>query len=430
MGLAEKTAAAESGPAPLGRTLRRMRLLAGLLLFAMAALYAVSVLNHANGPAWGYARAFAEAALVGGLADWFAVTAIFRRPLGLPIPHTAVIPRSKARIADALGEFVAVNFLAPDVVRARLATIDIAGGLARQIVQPQTARRVADGVIDALPGIVDLLDDAVVGDFLRRQLAQLGADTRLATAFGRGLHALTEHGSHQPLLDAALTEGWRALEDHENAIRSQVRQRTGWLWRIIALDARAADALIGAIEDTLRAVARDRDHPLRQRVTEILRRFADELQHSPELGAQIEKILAEVLAHPSVDAFLDEVSVGLKQSIARLAASPDSTARDALAEAIAGFADALLADAAVQEALNRRLRVLMVELAARHGRDAALLISETVRGWDADTVVAKLEQNVGPDLQYIRINGTLIGGLIGLAIHQTTLCMVGLKPPI
>lgn len=398
-----------------------MRMLAGALLIAMSVLYLIAAINHGNGAFWGYARAFAEAAMVGGLADWFAVTAIFRRPLGLPIPHTAVIPRSKERIADALGEFVAVNFLAPDVITTRLKDQNLASALGRQLADPATASRIADGVTDALPAIADLLDDEVVSEFMRRQIGELSRDERLTSMIGRGLKLLTEGGRHQPLLDAALAEGWRALEEHEPAIRAQVRARTSWVWRLIALDARASDALISAIEDTLRDIAREPDHPARQRITELLKRFSDELQSSPELRAQVERIVADILSHPAVGAYFGELWRSLKDAVRESAATPRSTARAALADAITRFGAALLADAEVQETLNRRLRMLLSEISGRHGRDVGDLISETIRSWDTQTVVEKLEQNVGPDLQYIRINGTVIGGLIGLAIHQITI---------
>jgi uncharacterized membrane-anchored protein YjiN (DUF445 family) len=364
-------------------------------------------------------RAFAEAALVGGLADWFAVTAIFRRPLGLPIPHTAVIPRSKERIAQALGEFVAVNFLAPDVIGARLSNQDLASALGRQLADPATARRVANGIMDALPAIVDLLDDEVVSEFMRRQLTEFSRDERLSSALGRGIKLLTEHGRHQPVLDAALAEGWRALGEHEPAIRAQVRARTSWVWRIISLDARASDALIGAIEDTLHQVAEQPDHPARQRITALIQKFSDDLQHSPELRAQMERMLGDILAHPSVATYLAEVWQAMKQSLSDV--ETQTAARTTLAAGIERFGAALLEDQAVIETLNRRLRALLTEVAGRHNRDVGALISETIRSWDTATVVEKLEQNVGADLQYIRINGTIIGGLIGLAIHQTTL---------
>lgn len=398
-----------------------MRLIAGGLLIVMSAVYVTAVLNYQHAAYWGYVRAFAEAAMVGGLADWFAVTAIFRRPLGLPIPHTAVIPRNKERIADALGDFVAVNFLAPDVMAARLKDQDLASALGRQLADPATARRIADGAADALPAIIDLLDDEVVADFMRRQIADLSRDARLSAMIGRGLKLLTEHGRHQPVLDAALREGWRALEEHEPAIRAQVRARTAFLWRLISLDTRAADAMISAMEDTLRDIAADPQHPARQRLTDMLQKFSDDLQQSPELRAQIESALADLLAHPSVSAYFSDVWNGFKEALRSAAAAPQAQGRAALADAIERFGAALLHDTQVQETLNRRLRALLSEISGRHGRDLGRLISETIRSWDTGTIVEKLEQNVGNDLQYIRINGTLIGGLIGLAIHQVTL---------
>lgn len=404
-------------------SLPTMRLVAGSLLLAMSALYITAVFNRPNGEVWGYVESFAEAAMVGGLADWFAVTAIFRRPMGLPIPHTAVIPRSKARIADALGEFVAVNFLAPEVISNRLQSQDIASTVARQIADPATAGKIANGVMDALPSVADLLDDEVVGEFISRQIGDLGKDDRLAKAIGSGLKLLTEDGRHQPLLDAALLEAWRALEEHEPAIRAQVRARTSWVWRLIALDSRASDALIGAIEATLREIADDPNHPARQRVTDLLQRLSDDLQNSPQLRDQVQRVAADMLTHPAVGAYFQELWRAAKAALRESADSPNSGAREALADAIVRFGRALLADSEVQHSLNRRLRALLVEISGRHGRDVAQLISETIRSWDTKTVVDKLEQSVGPDLQYIRINGTVIGGLIGLAIHQATLML-------
>lgn len=415
----------EAGPAGAGseqlgrRSLALMRMLAGGLLIVMALAYVLAVTQTSQNGAWGYVRAFCEAALVGGLADWFAVTAIFRRPLGLPIPHTGVIPRSKERIADALGEFVSVNFLAPEVVGERLKNQDLAASLGRQLSDPVSARRLADALLDALPSILDLLDDEVVSEFVRRQLGEFSRAERLAPAIGRGLRLLTDHGRHQPVLDAALAEGWRALEENEAAIRAQVRARTSWFWRLIGLDARASNALISALETTLREIAEQPDHPARRRITELLHRLSDEMQHSPQLRANIEQLFSEILAHPAVAKYFGDLWRALRSALH--ADEANSPARRALADAIEHFGKSLLEDAAVLDSLNRRLRSLLTEVSGRHGRDIGGLISETIRSWDTQTIVQKLEQNVGPDLQYIRINGTIIGGLIGLAIHQATL---------
>jgi uncharacterized membrane-anchored protein YjiN (DUF445 family) len=406
-----------------GPSLKTMRLIAGAMLVAMAGLYFLAVFNYGVGP-WGYARAFAEAALVGGLADWFAVTALFRHPLGLPIPHTAIIPRNKDRIASSLGQFVSINFLAPEIVEERVKHEDLAHGIARQVAEPVTAERIAEAVADALPSLLELLDDAAVGQFMRKQIDAFTQNERVSAALGKALEFLTEQGRHAILVDAALREGWRALEEHEGAIRSQIRANTGWMWRMISLDARAADSLIAALEETLRDVARDSDHPIRQRVTQIITKFAQDLQHDPEMRARIETSIADLMANPAVTTYMEDLWRSAKKSLHQTITAPGSEVRNAVRDGVLHFAASLLDDEEAREALNVRLRALLVEGARRHGADAGNLITETIRSWDAATVVEKLEQNVGPDLQYIRINGTVIGGLIGLCIHQMTLWLM------
>jgi uncharacterized membrane-anchored protein YjiN (DUF445 family) len=403
--------------------LRRMRLVAGALLVAMAGLYALALYRPGGGAGWSYVAAFAEAAMVGGLADWFAVTALFRRPLGLPIPHTGVIPNNKARIADAIGEFVSVNFLAPDVLRARLAAEDISGALARQLTDPDTARRIADGTADALPALIDLFDDATVAEFLKRQMRDLGRGAKLSSAMGEMVRFLTVNGRHQPLIDAVIREAWTYLEKHGPDLRDTVRARTGFLWRAIGLDKRASDAMIAALEDTLIAMAGDPDHPVRVQVTTLIRRFADDLQNDPQMQKRIEEIIADALGHPGVETYLAGVWNDIKREAQAIAAAPDHRFRGALAEAILRGGQALRDDLPVRETLNVRLRALFVELASRHGADAGRIITETIKSWDTETIVSKIEQGAGPDLQFIRINGTLIGGCIGLLIHQITLWM-------
>ncbi|MGE3143804.1 MAG: DUF445 domain-containing protein [Hyphomonadaceae bacterium] len=414
----------EAPLAPAAHALIVMRVIATGLLVLMAALYLVALRLQGDGAGfWGYARAFAEAALVGGLADWFAVTALFRRPLGLPVPHTAIIPNSKDRIADTLGAFVADNFLSPEIIDAHLRERDLAAAVARQLADPIAAARMADGVLDAAPALADLLDDDVISDFVARQITALSRGVHLSAMIGRGLEMAAAHGRHQIILDAALQEGWCALQENESAIRARVRAQTSWFGRLISLDEKAADALIGAIAATLQEVAADPAHPARRRVTEMLHRYAADLQYSPAQRAQIEKFVADLLAHPAVSTYFAGLWRQLRHAMHNAPEGSDQAARAALAGAIAQFGRALLEEAAVRETLNRRLRMLLAEIAGRHGRDLSALISQTIKNWDAHTVVQKLEQSVGPDLQYIRISGTLIGGLIGLAIHQISLTL-------
>ncbi len=398
-------------------SLTRMRRLANGLLLAMTLLYIAAHAFGGEHPGWGYVRAFAEAAMVGALADWFAVTAIFRRPLGLPIPHTAVIPRNQARIADALGSFIAENFLAPDLVESRVKTQDMAMGLGQWLASKDQSTRLADGVVSAIPAVLDTLDDATVAEFLRRQTSTHFITAQLAPALGNMIEALAAQGRHQALLDAALEEGWKWLEQNHEQIRAKVRGRTNWLWRFLTVDAQASDAMIGAIEDLLTEAARDPNHPLRTRVNEIVARFADDLKNDPVLHGRVETWMGEVLTHPAVSQAIDAAWAQIKDSLRADIQSPDSHLRAWVASGLQRFGEGLTEDAVVRDALNERLRSLIVDLAARHGSDVSRLVSETIRSWDSATVVQKLEQNVGRDLQFIRLNGTIIGGLVGLILH-------------
>jgi uncharacterized membrane-anchored protein YjiN (DUF445 family) len=400
--------------------LRRMRALASGLLAGMAVLYVVATAWGGEAAGWRYVKAFAEAALVGGLADWFAVTALFRRPLGLPIPHTAVIPRSKERIAQALGSFVATNFLSPSVVAERLEDQDLAGPLARQLADPAFAGQLARGVLQALPTLAAVLDDPAVRRFLERQVTALAADHRVAIVIGQGLETLADQGRHQAIVDAALKEAAQALAAHAPAIRARVRAKTEWFWRLLSADAKAAEALIAALEETIQAIADDPRHPARDRVTDLLKEFAAGLQQSPVLQAEIRAAASALAGDPRLAQAFDAAWTSAKAKLAELAQDPDGAVADAIGAGIAHLGRALIADAEAKTAVNARLKALLAELAGRHGSAAAGLITDTIRTWDAATMTAKLEAQVGPDLQYIRINGTLIGGLIGLVLHQIT----------
>lgn len=399
----------------------RMRRWATGLLVAMTVLFVVS---HIWAPAdpfwlgvWGYVRAFAEASMVGGLADWFAVSAIFRRPLGLPIPHTAVIPRNQNRIADAVGRFIADNFLKPDLVAERVQDKDLSEGLGKWLADPAQSHALASGFVSAIPALLDALDDETVATFLRHQAAEAAEGASVAPAFGSVLEALAEQGRHQALLDAGLKEGFRFLQEYQGLIRLRVRERSGWLARMAGIDQRASESIIRALEDLIYDAANDPNHPLRERITQALRDFAERLKEDPVLQARIGGWLREAAAHPTVAGAVEAGWSEFKAALRRDCASPDGRLRGWLEGALTNLGAGLLRERAVREALNGRIRSLLVQLADRHGEDVARLVSETIRGWDADTIVEKLESNVGQDLQYIRLNGTLIGGLVGLLLH-------------
>lgn len=398
----------------------RMRRLANGLLAAIMGLFMFSHLvdpPEGWGTFWRYMRAFAEAAMVGGLADWFAVTAIFRRPLGLPIPHTAVIPNNQDRIADAVGRFIADNFLRPELVAARVRDKDLSEALGRWLAEPAQSSGLAGGLVSAVPAMLDALDDETVAAFLRDQAAIAADGASIAPAFGSVLEALAEQGRHQALLDTLLKQGYRLLEDNKDLIRDRIKDRSSWLMRFVSADRKVADTVINAVNDLLFEVASERHHPLRERLTEIVSEFADNLRTDPELQARLGAWMQEAARHPTVTGAVEAGWKEFKAALRRDCASPDGRLRAWVQTALVNLGAGLMSEPKVREALNIRLRSLLVQLAERHGEDVAKLVSETIRRWDSNTIVDKLEMNVGRDLQYIRLNGTVIGGLVGLVLH-------------
>ena len=401
------------------RLIRMRRLANGLLAAIMGLFVFLHLVDPPEGWGvfWRYLRAFSEAAMVGGLADWFAVTAIFRRPLGLPIPHTAVIPNNQDRIADAVGRFIADNFLRPELVAARVRDKDLSEALGRWLAEPAQSSGLAGGLVSAVPAMLDALDDETVAAFLRDQAAIAADGASVAPAFGSVLEALAEQGRHQALLDTLLKQGYRLLEDNKDLIRERIKGRSGWLMRFVSADRKVADTVINAVNDLLFEVASDRHHPLRERLTEIVSEFADNLRNDPQLQSRIGSWVQEAARHPSVTGAVEAGWKEFKSALRRDCASPDGRLRAWVQTALVNLGAGLMSEPKVREALNIRLRSLLVQLAERHGEDVAKLVSETIRRWDSKTIVDKLEMNVGRDLQYIRLNGTVIGGLVGLVLH-------------
>ena len=394
-----------------------MRRVATGLFVLMAVMYVAALMHEAEQPWLGFVRAFAEAAMVGALADWFAVVALFRHPLGLPIPHTAIIPRNKDRIGAGLGRFVETNFLAPEIVSQKLADADLAGALAQWLKRPKTAELLALRVSRFLPGLLDTLDDDDLRRLLHTAVTGRLESVQLAPLAGDALSLLTRDGRHRPVVDELLAHAADALHEYEPLIRERVRERTAWLWRAIGVDAIVADKLITVAEETLDAARNDPAHAWRVKLDEQLAEFAEALRTSPELHESAEALKAELIAHPTVARYLQSLWNDLRAGVAADVAKPDSRIRAHLTAAIHAFADRLQEDEAVRRKANRLLRSIVEQAAATGRHGMADLIAQTVHAWDAHTVSSKIEIAVGKDLQFVRINGTLIGGLVGLALH-------------
>lgn len=394
-----------------------MRILALSLLVVAALAMVVARLLEVRHPGWGYLRAFGEAALIGGLADWFAVVAMFRRPLRLPIPHTAIIPANKDRIGEALGRFVERNFLSPEAVARKLGDVDFAGKLGEWLADPARVQPVAGAAARFVPRALDALGEEPVRAFLRANVAAGLQRIEFGPLAAEILEMLTTQNQHQALVDELIRTAERLLREAEPELRVRVGEKTAWLWKKLGVDAAISDRMIEAAEQALTEISADPEHAWRKRFTELTTEYVRALRHSPELRERAEALKRLLLEHPLLGDYVGRVWDELRAHIRADAQAPDSRMREALEASLHHLGSSLLEDDAVRAALNGWLRDLLTDLARSRGTEVANLIAETVRAWDADTMADRIERAVGRDLQYIRVNGTLIGGLIGLTLY-------------
>nr|WP_129793479.1 DUF445 domain-containing protein [Sphingosinicella sp. CPCC 101087] len=394
-----------------------MRVLATAMLAGMAALFIAATGLVEMHPAWGFLRAFAEAAMVGGIADWFAVTALFRHPLGLPIPHTAIIPRNKDRIGDTLAAFLRDNFLTPHVVARRMKNVDVAGAIGRFLAQPPSEGRLRQGASRLLADILESLDEEQLGGMVKSALAARMRAIDIAPLLGQTLEAAMTEDRHVPVVDGIVTWAGRTLDANEDLIRDMVHQRAGWILRLAGLDERLAEAIIDGLRKLTIDMAVDPAHPLRAKAEEGLARLAANLQNDPETRAKVETWKNEMIENEAVSHWLGGVWENSRAGLLRAARDPDAALAGKFGEAMRQLGETLQKEPALAQAINQFARRAAAGITASYGSGIVKLVSETVRAWDARTVTDRLEAAVGRDLQYIRINGTIVGGLVGLLIH-------------
>jgi uncharacterized membrane-anchored protein YjiN (DUF445 family) len=385
------------------------------LLVLTTVVFLVTLLGDDRG--WvGYVRAMAEASMVGGLADWFAVTALFRHPLGIPIPHTAIIPSRKDQFGRTLGEFVQDNFLSPDTIVERIRSGRVAARAAEWLADPANATTVARHAADIVVELANTLRDEEVHALIEETVIRRVEAVPLAPLAGRALEAMTAQDRHHELLDTILRGVDRALDENRENLRSRFGRESPW-WVPEPIDARIFEKLFDGVHNLLQEVAADPHHELRMEFDKRVRAFATELGTSPALRARGEELKRDLLSHPELRQWSSSLWRDVKTTLRTQAADPDSELRRRLADAVQAAAARLRDDHGVQEKVED-VAVAGVRYVSEHFHDEiAGLVSGTVARWDATETARKLELLLGPDLQFIRINGTVVGGLAGLLIH-------------
>ncbi len=367
----------------------------------------------------GYVRATAEAAMVGALADWFAVTALFRRPLGLPIPHTAIIPTRKDDIGRGLGTFVETNFLTREVVEEKLRGTPMAARLGTWLAVPANAGRVGEQAATVLRSALEALRDDEVQEAIETAVARKVRATPAGPLLGRGLDLAIADGRHQELLSVVLRKVGEALEANQTVLRERLgRESPAWVpdWA----DDRVFSKLFGGLQRVLAEVASDPLHELRAHFDERMVELADDLKTSPAAQARAEALKEELLAHPSVREWSSSVWADLKESVLQRSADPSSELRRRIEAAVVSFGERLRNDPALQAKVDDWVVSAAVGLVEQSRGEVGDLISATVARWDPDESTRRIELQVGRDLQFIRINGTVVGGLAGLVIHTVS----------
>ncbi len=395
--------------------LRRMRTLAtGLLVLAAVVFVATLRLDHDG--VWGFVNTAAEAAMVGAIADWFAVTALFRHPLGIPVPHTALVKRRKDELGRSLQEFVAENFLTEEIARDRLAAAHVADRVGTWLGRPTNRSRVLEEVSRGGSRALRRMRDEDVHDVLVELLLPRLSREPVSPILGSLLDGVVEGGSHTGLVDLGVEEMHRWLSDNPDLFAQVVGDKAPW-WSPEWLDDRVIDWTYQQALRWLTEVHEDVRHPARRALDDLLRRLADDLQHDPEVMASAEMLKERLLAHPQVATSAVALWQSLRTSLLAAMADRDSYFWSRGDQLLADLGVHLVEDASWQERLEHHLGEAVAFVVNTYGDELAEVISVTVERWDADEASRRIELFVGRDLQFIRINGTVVGALAGLAIH-------------
>jgi uncharacterized membrane-anchored protein YjiN (DUF445 family) len=396
--------------------LRRMKAWATGLLVLATVIFVIAKLFESRYPWLGIVVATAEASMVGALADWFAVTALFKHPMGIPIPHTAIIPARKDRVGITLGMFVQRNFLNRDVIAQRLASLRPAERLSHWLMEPDSAQSVARQLARAVSAGANVLRDEDVDNLIGNALLNRIRETPVAPLIGKFLALLTADNRHQALLDQVIRLTARGLAENQDLIRERVDKETPW-WVPGAVDERITKRIVDALDRTLQDVNENPDHPLRLRFDTAIDEFIVKLQASPEVILKAERIKEDVLNAEAVQQLSAAIWRDTKEKLSRYAESPDEVNTEAIERGLRGLGQAIQFDPALMAKIDQWIVDAAIAVIERYQDEVGELIASTVKRWDPHATSRRIELAIGRDLQFIRINGTLVGGLAGMLLY-------------
>jgi uncharacterized membrane-anchored protein YjiN (DUF445 family) len=397
-----------------------MKATASGALAVATVVYVLARWQSGRGAGWaGYVEAASEAAMIGALADWFAVTALFRHPLGLPIPHTAIIPHRKEALGRSLGEFVGENFLSADVIRGRLRSVGLSARLGAWLADPAHAERLAREAGGMVRASLSVLDDGKVRQALTDTLTKRLGEIPAGPPAGRLLARYAEQHAHQPIVDLLAERAVEWLQDHPEAIELAVESEApGWTPRF--LDERLARRIHRELLRVAKAVRDDPHHAARRAIDAYLTKLAEDLGKDPEVMARADRFKNELLNHPATQGAAISAWAALRRMVLEGFTEDDGELRGRLRDAIQSLGTRLTEDAALRAKVDGWVEGAAVYVVTTYRNEITSLITDTVNAWDPEETSRKIEIQIGRDLQFIRINGTVVGALAGLLIYTLT----------
>jgi uncharacterized membrane-anchored protein YjiN (DUF445 family) len=400
------------------RGLRRMKLVAtGFLVGATVIFGFAWWWESTGGPAWvGYLRAAAEAGMVGALADWFAVTALFRRPLGLPIPHTAIIPTKKDTLGGSLSDFVGTNFLSEEVVRDKLSRVEVTQRLGGWLSHHDNAERVTSEIATVVRGVVAVLRDEDVQAVMEQAVVRRIVGVPWGPPLGELLGKVLEDGSHHKLVDLVCDRVYEWVKDnHATVLRVVTDRAPSWSPKFV--DSMLADKVYGEVLSFAWVVKSDKNHAMRTALDRFLLEFAQDMKTDPVTMERAEQVKQQVLAHPEVQNVIGSTWSHVKRMLLDAAEDPSSELRKRVTDGLVSLGKRLIEDDGMRTKVDGWVQDSAAYVVANYRTEITTLISDTVQRWDAEETSRKVELQVGRDLQFIRINGTVVGALAGLVIY-------------
>lgn len=400
------------------KQLRKYKAFATGLFLLMAVVFVITtVLQKDNSSHWiGYVRAFSEAAMVGALADWFAVTALFRHPLGLPIPHTNLIENSKQQLGDNLGGFVVSNFLSPQNIRPYIQKLKISNfvgeWLGKEKNQAVLIRNLSDIVLD----ILNKLDDATVSLFISKKVSEMTDDIKLNAIVGNGIHYILEKNDHQRIITSLSSQIKNYITENDEMIKDRVKKGS-YSFIPSFVDHKIAGKIASGLADFFKEIEEDPEHEIRSLITGKIQEFSTDLKEDPKWDQEFKNIKNDLLKADKLNEYSNDIWVSIKKTVMEELQQEDSSLKKYLSKNLDEFSQNLKTNEGLQDKIDNWVRVTAYKYILRNAHQFGNLISSTVGNWQGKELSEKLELEVGKDLQFIRVNGTLVGGLVGLIIY-------------